>query len=223
MDASRSGPLLRLEQVSKIYPTGEVLRNVTWEVKPGDRIGLVGVNGAGKSTQMRLIAGFEEPSSGQVVRQGSPRIAYLQQEFDVDLERSVREELFQAFGEAATVLNRQREVEEEMGSEKAAEDPDHLDELIHELGRLQSRFEGLHGYELDARIDKLLPTIGFSAAGAERPVKDYSGGWQMRIALGKILLQDPDLLLLDEPTNHLDVETIQWLEGYLWSRALPLS
>ena len=118
MDASRSGPLLRLEQVSKIYPTGEVLRNVTWEVKPGDRIGLVGVNGAGKSTQMRLIAGFEEPSSGQVVRQGSPRIAYLQQEFDVDLERSVREELFQAFGEAATVLNRQREVEEEMGSEK---------------------------------------------------------------------------------------------------------
>ena len=178
MDASRSGPLLRLEQVSKIYPTGEVLRNVTWEVKPGDRIGLVGVNGAGKSTQMRLIAGFEEPSSGQVVRQGSPRIAYLQQEFDVDLERSVREELFQAFGEAATVLNRQREVEEEMGSEKAAEDPDHLDELIHELGRLQSRFEGLHGYELDARIDKLLPTIGFSAAGAERPVKDYSGGWQ---------------------------------------------
>ena len=222
MDASRSGPLLRLEQVSKIYPTGEVLRNVTWEVKPGDRIGLVGVNGAGKSTQMRLIAGFEEPSSGQVVRQGSPRIAYLQQEFDVDLERSVREELFQAFGEAATVLNRQREVEEEMGSEKAAEDPDHLDELIHELGRLQSRFEGLHGYELDARIDKLLPTIGFSAAGAERQVKDYSGGWQMRIALGKILLQDPDLLLLDEPTNHLDVETIQWLEGYLLEQSAAL-
>ena len=222
MDASRSGPLLRLEQVSKIYPTGEVLRNVTWEVKPGDRIGLVGVNGAGKSTQMRLIAGFEEPSSGQVVRQGSPRIAYLQQEFDVDLERSVREELFQAFGEAATVLNRQREVEEEMGAEKAAEDPDHLDELIHELGRLQSRFEGLHGYELDARIDKLLPTIGFSAAGAERPVKDYSGGWQMRIALGKILLQDPDLLLLDEPTNHLDVETIQWLEGYLLEQSAAL-
>ena len=222
MGASRCGPLLRLEQVSKIYPTGEVLRNVTWEVKPGDRIGLVGVNGAGKSTQMRLIAGFEEPSSGQVVRQGSPRIAYLQQEFDVDLERSVREELFQAFGEAATVLNRQRELEEEMGSEKAAEDPDHLDELIHELGRLQSRFEGLHGYELDARIDKLLPTIGFSAAGAERPVKDYSGGWQMRIALGKILLQDPDLLLLDEPTNHLDVETIQWLEGYLLEQSAAL-
>ena len=207
--------VLRLERVGKIYPTGEVLRDVTWEVKPGDRIGLVGVNGAGKSTQLRLIAGMEEASSGQVVKQGEPRIAYLQQEFDVDPSRTVREELFQAFGEAAIVLDKQKKVELEMGSERAAADPDHLDELIHELGRLQTRFEGLHGYELDARIDKLLPTIGFKLDEADRLVSDYSGGWQMRLALGKILLQDPDLLLLDEPTNHLDVETIQWLEGYL--------
>lgn len=214
--------MLRLERVSKIYPTGEVLRDVTWEVKPGDRIGLVGVNGAGKSTQMRIIAGMEEPSSGQVIKQGDPRIVYLQQEFDVDLRRSVRQELFQAFGEAAQVLNRQREVEEEMASEQAATDADHLDALIHELGHLQSRFESLNGYELDARIDKLLPTIGFSADGAEQLVGDYSGGWQMRIALGKVLLQEPDLLLLDEPTNHLDVETIQWLENYLIGQTCPL-
>jgi ATP-binding cassette subfamily F protein 3 len=207
--------VLRLERIGKIYPTGEVLRDVTWEVKVGDRIGLVGVNGAGKSTQLRIIAGLEEPSSGQVVKQGSPRIAYLQQEFDVDPQRTVREELFQAFGEAAVVLNRKHAVEHEMASEKAASDPDHLEELIHELGHLHERFEALHGYELDARIDKLLPTIGFTPEGAEQLVADYSGGWQMRIALGKILLQDPDLLLLDEPTNHLDVETIQWLEGYL--------
>ena len=214
--------MLRLERVGKIYPTGEVLRDVTWEVKAGDRIGLVGVNGAGKSTQLRLIAGIEEPSSGQVVRQGEPRIAYLQQEFDVDPRRTVREELFQAFGEAADVLNRQRMVEADMGSEKAAADPDHLDALIHELGRLQSRFEALHGYELEAKIDKLLPTIGFTPEGAEQLVADYSGGWQMRIALGKVLLQEPDLLLLDEPTNHLDVETIQWLEDYLIGQTCPL-
>ncbi len=214
--------MLRLESVSKIYPTGEVLRDVTWEVKAGDRIGLVGVNGAGKSTQMRIIAGLEEPSSGQVVKQGNPRIVYLQQEFDVDLQHTVRQELFQAFGEAAEVLNRQRQVEEEMGSERAATDADHLDALIHELGGLQSRFESLHGYELDARIDKLLPTIGFSPEGAEQLVGDYSGGWQMRIALGKVLLQEPDLLLLDEPTNHLDVETIQWLEDYLIGQTCPL-
>jgi len=214
--------VLRLERVSKIYPTGEVLRDVTWEVKVGDRIGLVGVNGAGKSTQMRIIAGLEEPTSGQVVKQGDPRIAYLQQEFDVDPERTVREELFQAFGEAAEVLIRQHRVEHELASEKAATDPDHLDELIHELGRLHSRFESLHGYELDARIDKLLPSIGFTPEGVEEAVGSYSGGWQMRIALGKILLQDPDLLLLDEPTNHLDVETIQWLEGYLVAQTVPL-
>jgi ATP-binding cassette subfamily F protein 3 len=113
-------------------------------------------------------------------------------------------------------------VEEELGSEKAASDPDHLDELIQELGNLQTRFESLHGYELDARIDKLLPLIGFTPEGAEVLVGDYSGGWQMRIALGKILLQEPDLLLLDEPTNHLDVETIQWLEGYLIDQTVPL-
>ena len=214
--------MLRLEKISKIYPTGEVLRDVTWEVKAGDRIGLVGVNGAGKSTQMRLIAGLEEPSSGKVVKQGNPRIAYLQQEFDVDPQRTVRAELFQAFGEAATVLNRTRAVETEMASDKAASDPDHLEELIHELGHLHERFEALHGYELEARIDKLLPTIGFTPEGAEQLVADYSGGWQTRIALGKILLQEPDLLLLDEPTNHLDVETIQWLEGYLLEQSAAI-
>ncbi|MEX0588713.1 MAG: ABC-F family ATP-binding cassette domain-containing protein [Cyanobium sp.] len=214
--------MLRLERIGKIYPTGEVLRDVTWEVKAGDRIGLVGVNGAGKSTQMKIIAGLEEPSSGLVVKQGEPRIAYLQQEFDVDLARTVREELFQAFGEAAEVLVRQHQVEHAMASEQAANDPDHLDVLINELGQLHGRFEALHGYELDARIDKLLPTIGFTPEGAEQLVGDFSGGWQMRIALGKILLQEPDLLLLDEPTNHLDVETIQWLEGYLVEQSAAL-
>jgi len=214
--------VLRLERIGKIYPTGEVLKDVSWEVKAGDRIGLVGVNGAGKSTQMRIIAGLEEPSSGQVIRKGDPRIAYLQQEFDVDPLSSVRQELFQAFGEAAEVLNRMRLVENEMATEQAADDAKLLNRLIEELGRLQSRFEALHGYELEARIDKLLPTIGFTVEQAERPVGDFSGGWQMRIALGKILLQDPDLLLLDEPTNHLDVETIQWLESYLLEQTVPL-
>ncbi len=140
-----------------------------------------------------------------MVRKGDPRIAYLQQEFDVDPRRSVRQELFQAFGEAAEVLNRMRLVENEMATEQAADDAELLNRLIEELGRLQSRFEALHGYELEARIDKLLPTIGFTVEQADRPVGDFSGGWQMRIALGKILLQDPDLLLLDEPTNHLDL------------------
>ena len=214
--------MLRLDRISKIYPTGEVLREVSWEVKPGDRIGLVGVNGAGKSTQLRILAGLEEPTSGQVLRQGDPRIAFLQQEFDVNLQRTVRQELFQAFHEAAAVLNAQGRVEAAMASEQAANDPDHLQELIEELGQLQIRFEALHGYELHARIDKLLPGIGFSLEEAEKLVGDFSGGWQMRVALGKILLQEPDVLLLDEPTNHLDVQTIEWLETMLLAQDLPL-
>ncbi len=214
--------MLRLDRISKIYPTGEVLRDVSWEVKSGDRIGLVGVNGAGKTTQLRILAGLEEPCGGQVIRQGAPRIVYLRQEFEVDPQRSVRQELFQAFGEAAEVLERQRQVEDQLAGEAAAADPELLQSLIDRLGNLQSRFEALHGYELDARIDRLLPDLGFSPEGVEQPVAAYSGGWQMRIALGKILLQEPDVLLLDEPTNHLDMETIQWLETYLLSLAVPL-
>ncbi len=207
--------MLRLEQIGKIYPSGEVLRDITWEIKPGDRIGLVGVNGAGKSTQLKILAGLEEPSFGEVVRQGNPRIAYLKQEFDVDLNRTVREELFQAFDKAAILVKEQRNVEKEMTSQRALDDASYLDILINKLGILQDQFEGIHGYELQAKIEKILPSIGFNAEESDRLVSDFSGGWQMRIALGKILLQDPDLLLLDEPTNHLDIETISWLENYL--------
>jgi ATP-binding cassette subfamily F protein 3 len=210
--------VLRLERVGKIYPNGEVLRDVTWEVKAGDRIGLVGVNGAGKSTQLRIIAGIEEPSSGQIIRLGNPRIAFLRQECDVDGDRTVREELFQAFAEAAAVLSRQRQVEDLLHTAEGAE----LDLLVEELGQLHSRFESLGGYALDARIDRLLPTLGFSGEDADRHVRTFSGGWQMRMALGKILLQEPDLLLLDEPTNHLDLATIDWLESYLCSLSVAL-
>ncbi len=207
--------MLRLEQVSKIYPSNEVLRNITWEVKAGDRIGLVGVNGAGKSTQLEIIAGLEEASSGEILRQGNPKISYLKQEFDVDLKKTVREELFQAFGDAATLINKMRFVEEEMTSSRAIIDSNFLDKLIEKLGYLQGQFEAIHGYQLQAKVEKLLPSIGFTNKEADQLVGEFSGGWQMRIALGKILLQEPDLLLLDEPTNHLDIETINWLENYL--------
>ncbi len=214
--------MLRLERISKIYPTSEVLRDITWEVKGGDRLGLVGVNGSGKTTQLKIIAGFEEATGGQIVRQGDPRIAYLQQEFDVDVTRTVREELFQAFSEAAIVLDQQLLVEKAMESERAKEDDQYLDKLIKELGGLQSQFEALHGYELEAQIEKLLPTIGFTSEEADQLVGAYSGGWQMRIALGKILLQNPDLILLDEPTNHLDLESIEWLEKYLITQSAAM-
>lgn len=210
--------MLRLEHISKIYPTGEVLRDVNWEVKPGDRIGLVGVNGAGKSTQLKIIAGELEPTSGEVIRPASLHIAYLTQEFEVDLRRTVREEFWRAFKAANEIHEALSVVHQEMETA----DPERLDQLIHQMDRLQRQFEAMDGYGLDARIEKILPEMGFSSEDGDRLVSAFSGGWQMRMSLGKILLQKPDLLLLDEPTNHLDLETIEWLETYLKGLETPM-
>jgi len=210
--------MLRLEHISKIYPTGEVLKDINWEVKPGDRIGLVGVNGAGKSTQLKIITGEMEPSSGEIIRPASLHIAYLNQEFEVDPTRTVREEFWTVFKEANQVQLSLTEVQRDM----EAADPEELDRLINKLDRLQRQFEALDGYGLDARIGKILPEMGFGVEDGDRLVSAFSGGWQMRMSLGKILLQKPDLLLLDEPTNHLDLETIEWLENYLKGLITPM-
>jgi ATP-binding cassette, subfamily F, member 3 len=210
--------MLRLEHISKIYPTGEVLKDVNWEVKSGDRIGLVGVNGAGKSTQLKIIAGEMEPTSGEVIRPASLHIAYLTQEFEVDPSRTVKEEFWRAFGEANRVHESLARVHRDM--ETAT--PEELDKLIHKMDRLQRSFEALDGYGLEAQIEKILPEMGFEQADGDRLVSAFSGGWQMRMSLGKILLQKPDLLLLDEPTNHLDLETIEWLETYLKGLNTPM-
>ena len=210
--------MLRLEHISKIYPTGEVLKDVNWEVKPGDRIGLVGVNGAGKSTQLKIIAGEIEPTAGEIIRPASLHIAYLTQEFEVDPMRTVREELWTAFKEANTVQQEMTQVHRDMESST----PEGLDRLIKKLDRLQRQFEALDGYGLEAQIEKILPEMGFEREDGDRLVSAFSGGWQMRMSLGKILLQKPDLLLLDEPTNHLDLETIEWLENYLKGLKTPM-
>ena len=214
--------MLRLEKICKIYPTGEVLKDVSWEIKNGERIGLVGVNGAGKSTQLKIIAGLEEATDGFLIAEGDPSVAYLKQEFDVDVSRTVREELFEAFQEASELVHSQKLIQEKMESELASKDLDYLDSLIKELSVVQNKFESINGYDLESKIEKLLPTIGFNQKEANRLVGDFSGGWQMRIALGKILLQSPDLLLLDEPTNHLDLETIEWLENYLLNQKVAM-
>lgn len=210
--------MLRLERISKIYPTGEVLKDVTWEVKTGDRIGLVGVNGAGKSTQLKIIMGEVEPTAGEIIRPTSLHIGYLTQEFEVDPRRTVREEFWTVFQEANQVHHQLIEIPRQM--EKA--DPQELDRLIHQLDRLQRQFEALDGYGLEARIEKILPEMGFTIDDGDRLVSSFSGGWQMRMSLGKILLQTPDILLLDEPTNHLDLETIEWLEKFLRDLTTPM-
>lgn len=210
--------MLRLEHISKVYPTGEVLKDVNWEVKPGDRIGLVGVNGAGKSTQLKIIAGEMEPTSGVVIRPASLHIAYLTQEFEVDPTRTVSAEFWTVFKEANQVNEEILQVQNAMEMADEAE----LEGLIKKLDRLQRQFEALDGYGLQAKIDKILPEMGFEPQDSDRLVSAFSGGWQMRMSLGKILLQKPDVLLMDEPTNHLDLETIEWLEKYLKGLKTPM-
>jgi ATP-binding cassette, subfamily F, member 3 len=210
--------MLRLENICKIYPTGEVLKDVTWEVKTGDRIGLVGVNGAGKSTQLKIIMGEIEPTAGQVVRPSSLHIGYLNQEFDIDPDRTVKDEFWRAFKAENEVHLALQKVTNAMGTAT----PEELDDLLNKMDKYQRQFEAMDGYGLETRIDKLMPEMGFSAEDGERLVNTFSGGWQMRMNLGKILLQDPDILLLDEPTNHLDLETIEWLETYLKDLNTPM-
>lgn len=212
--------MLRLENICKIYNTDEVLKDVTWEVKAGERVGLVGVNGAGKSTQLKIIMGEVEPTSGSVIRPSSLKIAYLTQEFEVDPNRTVREEFWTVFEEANEIHLKTEKVHHLM--EKYASHPEELDKLIHKLDKLQRQFEALDGYNLETQIEKILPEMGFSSENGDQLVSSFSGGWQMRMSLGKILLQTPDLLLLDEPTNHLDLDTIEWLENYLKSLTTPM-
>ncbi len=210
--------MLRLENIGKIYPNSEVLKNVTWEVNPGERVGLVGANGAGKSTQLKIIMGQVEPTSGDVVRPASLKIGYLTQEFEVEPSRTVHEEFWTAFEQANQVHQELTKVQHQM----EVADPEELDELIHKLDDLQRELEALDGYSLDAAIAKMLPEMGFDLEDGERLVSSFSCGWQMRMSLGKILLQDPDILLLDEPTNHLDLETIEWVEQYLKGLNIPM-
>jgi ATP-binding cassette subfamily F protein 3 len=210
--------MLRLENICKIYPTGQVLKDVTWEVKAGDRIGLVGVNGAGKSTQMKIIMGEIEPTAGQVIRPSNLHIGYLNQEFDIDPDRTVKDEFWRAFKAESEVHEELHRVTMAMGEAT----PEELDDLLNKMDKLQRKFEAMDGYGLETRIDKIMPEMGFSPDDGERLVNTFSGGWQMRMNLGKILLQSPDLLLLDEPTNHLDLETIEWLENYLKDLNTPM-
>lgn len=210
--------MLRLEHISKIYPTGLVLKDINWEVKPGDRVGLVGVNGAGKSTQLKIIAGEIEPTSGEIIRPSSLKIAYLTQEFEVNPSHTVREEFWTVFQEANQIHEALTEVQHEMQTAT----PEKLDQLIKKLDRLHRDLEAIGGYTLESQIEKILPEMGFDSEDGDRLVSAFSGGWQMRMSLGKILLQEPDLLLLDEPTNHLDLETIEWLETYLKGLTTPM-
>jgi len=209
--------VIRFEGVSKIYSTDVVLKNISWEIKKGEKVGLVGSNGAGKSTQFKILIGEEEQTSGTIIKEGNPKIAHLKQEFDCNLNFSVRQELESSFKDIQIVAIKLLEIENKMKSLDIKKNSDELEIFVNQLAKYQAKFEALGGYKMQSDVEKILPKLGFSIEDADKLVGNFSGGWQMKVALGKIILQKPDLLLLDEPTNHLDLETIFWLEEYLSS------
>ena len=209
--------MIRFEGVSKIYSTDVVLKNICWEIKKGEKVGLVGSNGAGKSTQFKILIGEEEQTSGTIIKEGNPKIAHLKQEFDCNLNFSVRQELESSFKDIQIVAIKLLEIENKMKLLDIKKHTDELENLVNQLAKYQVQFEALGGYRMQSDVEKILPKLGFSIEDADDLVGNFSGGWQMKVALGKIILQKPDLLLLDEPTNHLDLETIFWLEEYLSS------
>ena len=212
---------IRLESVTVTFKNHEVLKGVSWEVKKGERVGLVGVNGAGKTTQLQVIIGALQPTSGEVIKaKQNMKIAYLTQEFDVDPRRTVREEFASALGDQLQLIRRQEEIQKEL--ESVGEDMEAMAVLLDELNELTNRAVDLDVSLLDKQIDTMMPELGFAPEDNDRLVASYSGGWQMRMCLGKILLQNPDILLLDEPTNHLDLDAIAWLEGYLKKQEIPM-
>ena len=214
--------MIRFDNVSKIYSTDVVLKNINWEIKKGEKIGLVGSNGAGKSTQFQILIGEEEQTSGEVIKEGDPKIAHLKQELDCNLNRTVRDELESSFKEIKIISRQLLAIENKMKSLEVKKNRSELDFLVNKLANYQSKFEALGGYQMQAEVERIIPKLGFSVEDADKLVGNFSGGWQMKVALGKILLQKPVLLLLDEPTNHLDLDTIFWLEEYLSSLKISI-
>jgi len=205
--------MLQFINLSLSFGGQELFRNLNWHVRKGERIGLVGPNGAGKTTLFRLIVGQLEPDAGSVQRGRESTIGYLPQEGITITGRAL-------FTEARSALPQLTEIQRELAAihdalERQDVGAEEHDELLARYGDLQHRFEELGGFRADAEVAKVLTGLGFHESQFEQPTETFSGGWQMRLALAKLLLQQPDILLLDEPTNHLDLDSLLWLESYL--------
>ena len=210
---------VRVENLKKTFTQQEVLSDVTWDCKKGERVGLVGWNGAGKTTQLKIIMGEIEQDEGEVLLANNVKIGYLTQEFEVKGTNTVREEFLASFGDEAEVLKNLERIQKALEDNPSAE----LTQLlVDKLNELQRQADRMDLFNMERMIDKIMPELGFVPEDNDRLVSSFSGGWQMRISVGKILLQEPGLLLLDEPTNHIDLNTIQWLENYLKNVDVPL-
>jgi ATP-binding cassette, subfamily F, member 3 len=206
--------MLNIHNLSVSFGGTYLFEEVTFRMGAGDRVGLVGKNGAGKSTMLKILAGDFKPDSGQIATEKEVRIGFLRQDIDFEQGRTVLEEAYQAFTDIQIVEKKLEEINHQLVTRTDYES-DEYSQIIEDLSDFTHRFELLGGYNYVGDTEKILLGLGFKRDVFNNQTETFSGGWRMRIELAKLLLQANDILLLDEPTNHLDIESIIWLESFL--------
>lgn len=201
--------MLHIQNVSFEFGGNYLFRDIDWFIKPRERIGLIGKNGAGKSTLLKLIMGKYDVREGSINKSGGINLGYLSQDMiSEDGDQTILEHAKQAF-------NRTLFIQDELEKLYSLMETDPSDENIQKMADYQEEFDALDGYNIDNKTAEILEGLGFKTGDLNRPMKEFSGGWRMRVVLAKMLLEEPDIMLMDEPTNHLDLPSIEWLEGYL--------
>ncbi|MFN8575481.1 MAG: ABC-F family ATP-binding cassette domain-containing protein [Candidatus Sericytochromatia bacterium] len=204
--------MLKLTGVTKEYTHKMILDNVDWFISPTDKVGLIGTNGAGKTTLMKILTKQEEYDSGNIYIAPNTTITYLSQELPHFKKRTLIDEVKNTFPEIPRLQDELNHLEEQMQVETHE---DKLENMVIRYSFIQEELNRLDANMIEVEMYKVIKGLGFTESDFEKPLGEFSGGWQMRIALAKLLLEKPNLLLLDEPTNHLDIEAIEWLEEYL--------
>jgi len=203
--------MISINNLTFLIGSRALYEDANWHIKPGDRAGLIGANGTGKSTLLKLIVGEYAPSSGTISMSKDLKIGYLNQDLlSYESHNSILHVAMEAF-------ERQNRLHDEIEELLKKIETDYSEEVLYKLSDKQQEFEALDGYNIEYRANEILAGLGFSTSDQQRALNTFSGGWRMRVMLAKILLQTPDILLLDEPTNHMDLPSIKWLETYLAS------
>lgn len=206
--------MVNIHNLSVSFQGDYLFEKITFQLKPGDRVGLVGKNGAGKSTLLKIIAGEQEYDTGQIATDKEISIGFLKQDIDFEKGRSVLEESYEAFTEIKKLEKQLAEINTQL-AERTDYESDGYHQLMVDLNEVQHQYEIHGGYNYQGETERILQGLGFQREDFTKLTETFSGGWRMRIELAKLLLQNNDILLLDEPTNHLDIESILWLEEFL--------
>ena len=209
--------LLQLNDITKTFSNDTVLSGVSLKIEEGERVAIVGVNGAGKSTLLKIIAKDLDFDSGEIHIKKGTKMGYLRQNSGLRVEETIWSEMKSVFEPLLEVERQLHELEEQMGDVALMEDPEKYEQVMAHYAEKSEFFVQEGGYEIDTKIRGILQGMGFEDMSTNTVIKDLSGGQKTRLALAKILLQEPNLLMLDEPTNHLDFKTLAWLETYLKS------